>query len=153
MISEGTDIPRLQVCCHLSKVKTELYFRQVLGRILRINKATNPEAWLYTFAAPKLVEFANRIAEEIPYVPVIFRESETVSFSVSVEQGESKIIRASSPSQDSDTVRFSTPHITAQKHPFIATANNQNLSWSASPSFEILGGFREKVVSTFNSPF
>ena len=31
MISEGTDIPRLQVCCHLSSVKTELYFRQVLG--------------------------------------------------------------------------------------------------------------------------
>jgi superfamily II DNA or RNA helicase len=29
MISEGTDIPRLQVCCHLTRVKTELYFRQV----------------------------------------------------------------------------------------------------------------------------
>lgn len=27
MISEGTDIPRLQVCCHLTRVKTELYFR------------------------------------------------------------------------------------------------------------------------------
>ncbi|MEZ9820899.1 DEAD/DEAH box helicase, partial [Shewanella sp. 10N.286.45.A1] len=63
MISEGTDIPRLQVCCHLSRVKTELYFRQVLGRILRVNKAINQEAWLYTFAAPKLVGFANRIAE------------------------------------------------------------------------------------------
>lgn len=37
MVSEGTDIPRLQVCCHLSRVKTELYFRQVLGRILRIS--------------------------------------------------------------------------------------------------------------------
>ncbi len=37
MISEGTDIPRLQVCCHISSVKTELYFRQVLGRILRVN--------------------------------------------------------------------------------------------------------------------
>ncbi|MFA0703886.1 DEAD/DEAH box helicase, partial [Vibrio sp. 10N.222.48.A8] len=36
MISEGTDIPRLQVCCHMSSVKTELYFRQVLGRILRV---------------------------------------------------------------------------------------------------------------------
>jgi superfamily II DNA or RNA helicase len=35
MISEGTDIPRLRVCCHLTRVKTELYFRQVLGRILR----------------------------------------------------------------------------------------------------------------------
>ncbi len=28
MISEGTDIPRLQVCCNLTDVTTELYFRQ-----------------------------------------------------------------------------------------------------------------------------
>lgn len=27
MVSEGTNIPRLQVCCHLSRVKTELHFR------------------------------------------------------------------------------------------------------------------------------
>ncbi|MCC4834771.1 DEAD/DEAH box helicase family protein [Shewanella sp. 10N.7] len=151
MISEGTDIPRLQVCCHLSRVKTELYFRQVLGRILRVNNAINQEAWLYTFAVPKLVEFANRIAEEIPDVPVIFREPESVS--ISVEQSESERLKASFPSQDGHTVRLSTPHITAPNHPLIAASNNQNLSWSASPSFEILGGFREKVVSTFNSPF
>ncbi|MDC2890362.1 DEAD/DEAH box helicase [Psychrosphaera algicola] len=44
MISEGTDIPRLQVCCHMSSVKTELYFRQVLGRILRVNNSPNQEA-------------------------------------------------------------------------------------------------------------
>ena len=30
MISEGTNVPRLRVCCHLTRVKTELYFRQVL---------------------------------------------------------------------------------------------------------------------------
>ncbi|MBF4291738.1 DEAD/DEAH box helicase, partial [Vibrio anguillarum] len=65
MISEGTDIPRLQVCCHLSKVKTELYFRQVLGRILRVNQGTNQDAWLYTFAEPNLVKYAHQIAEEI----------------------------------------------------------------------------------------
>jgi superfamily II DNA or RNA helicase len=35
MVSEGTNIPRLQVCCYLSRIKTELYFRQVLGRIVR----------------------------------------------------------------------------------------------------------------------
>lgn len=35
MISEGTNIPRLRVCCYLTRVKTELHFRQVLGRILR----------------------------------------------------------------------------------------------------------------------
>lgn len=66
MISEGTDIPRLQVCCHLSAVKTELYFRQVLGRILRVNKASNQEAWMYTFAEEKLIGFAERIEQDIP---------------------------------------------------------------------------------------
>lgn len=66
MISEGTDIPRLQVCCHLSRVKTELYFRQVLGRILRRLKKLDRKAWLYTFAEPQLMEFAKRLTEEVP---------------------------------------------------------------------------------------
>ncbi|WP_201296462.1 DEAD/DEAH box helicase, partial [Escherichia coli] len=63
MISEGTDIPRLQVCCHLSSVKTELYFRQVLGRILRVNQSENQEAWLFTMATNELTLFSNRLAE------------------------------------------------------------------------------------------
>lgn len=66
MISEGTDIPRLQVCCHMSSVKTELYFRQVLGRILRVNGAINQQAWLFTFAEQNLIEFAERIEQDIP---------------------------------------------------------------------------------------
>lgn len=66
MISEGTDIPRLQVCCHMSAVKTELYFRQILGRILRVNDAENQDAWLYTFAEENLVGFAERIEQDIP---------------------------------------------------------------------------------------
>ncbi|MBW8190948.1 DEAD/DEAH box helicase family protein [Neiella marina] len=66
MISEGTDIPRLQVCCHVSTVRTELYFRQVLGRILRVNQAPNQEAWLFTFAERRLVEYAQRVQDDIP---------------------------------------------------------------------------------------
>jgi len=66
MISEGTDIPRLQVCCHLSSVKTELYFRQVLGRILRVNKNENQEAWLFTMATDELTLFSKRLAEDLP---------------------------------------------------------------------------------------
>ncbi|MGD8173882.1 DEAD/DEAH box helicase [Vibrio sp. TRT 21S02] len=66
MISEGTDIPRLQVCCHMSSVKTELYFRQVLGRILRVNEETNQQAWLFTFAEQSLIEFSERIEQDIP---------------------------------------------------------------------------------------
>ena len=64
MISEGTDIPRLQVCCNLTDVTTELYFRQILGRILRMTSCPNQEAWLYTFAAPKLIEFAEEAQAE-----------------------------------------------------------------------------------------
>lgn len=66
MISEGTNIPRLRVCCHLTRVKTELHFRQVLGRILRSNDELNSEAFLYMPAEPDLVEYATRVAQEIP---------------------------------------------------------------------------------------
>lgn len=66
MVSEGTDIPRLQVCCHLSNVKTELYFRQILGRILRTTTCVNQEAWFYTFAEPSLDRFAEEIENDIP---------------------------------------------------------------------------------------
>lgn len=66
MISEGTDIPRLQVCCHMSSVKTELYFRRVLGRILRVNDSMDQQAWLFTFAEQSLIEFAERVEQDIP---------------------------------------------------------------------------------------
>jgi len=75
MVSEGTDIPRLQVCCHLSRVKTELYFRQVLGRILRVGNSDNEEAWLFTLAEEKLSIFANRIDQELPDVCVLIRSN------------------------------------------------------------------------------
>jgi superfamily II DNA or RNA helicase len=73
MISEGTDIPRLQVCCHLSRIRTELHFRQVLGRILR-RQPTDPadtSAWLYVLAEPNLAEFARRIGEDLPGEKVV----------------------------------------------------------------------------------
>jgi len=66
MISEGTDIPRLQVCCHLSTVKTELYFRQVLGRILRVNQRKNQEAWLFTIATEELTLYSERLVKDLP---------------------------------------------------------------------------------------
>jgi superfamily II DNA or RNA helicase len=66
MISEGTNIPRLQVCCYLSNVKTVMYFRQVLGRILRITDSPNQEAYFFMPAEPKLVDYAYSVAQDIP---------------------------------------------------------------------------------------
>ncbi|UQN43517.1 DEAD/DEAH box helicase [Agarivorans sp. B2Z047] len=71
MISEGTDIPRLQVCCHLSRVKTELYFRQVLGRVLRRTQSKNQQAWLYAAATPSIKSFCLGLLEDIPYALLI----------------------------------------------------------------------------------
>lgn len=66
MVSEGTDIQRLQVCCYLSRIRTELYFRQVLGRVLRRMGREDGIAWFYALAESKIKEFATRIAEDLP---------------------------------------------------------------------------------------
>lgn len=68
MISEGTDIPRLQVCCYLSRIRTELHFRQVLGRILRrqADERSNLGGWLYVLAETNLTEFSYRIGDDLP---------------------------------------------------------------------------------------
>lgn len=66
MISEGTDIPRLQVCCYLSRIRTELHYRQVLGRVLRRMGESDDQAWLFMLAEPTLRRFAERIADDLP---------------------------------------------------------------------------------------
>lgn len=66
MVSEGTNIPRLQVCCHLSRIKTELHFRQVLGRILRSTQPNLEKAYMFILADEKLVSFAQRVAKDLP---------------------------------------------------------------------------------------
>ena len=153
MISEGTDIPRLQVCCHLSRVKTELYFRQVLGRILRTNDSLNQQAWLYTFAEPKLVEFASRIAEEIPDIPVIFSEPIEIKLKQEFPEPYDMTVKTM-PLTNSNILNIGRLSIDTQTPSYsIELSSRHILGTPTSLSFELLGGFREKVVSTFNSPF
>jgi len=66
MISEGTDIQRLCVCAYLSRIRTELHYRQVLGRILRKMGDSDDKAWLYVIAEPLLRKYSQRIAEDLP---------------------------------------------------------------------------------------
>ncbi|WP_444994513.1 DEAD/DEAH box helicase [Aliikangiella sp. IMCC44359] len=101
MVSEGTDIPRLQVCCHLSKIKTELYFRQVLGRVLRVNGSADQHAWLYTFSEPSLVNYAYRIEEDLPETSVITKEKLSRDSSIN-----NKNLNANGISFDSSTKAF-----------------------------------------------
>ncbi|RNF52627.1 DEAD/DEAH box helicase [Marinomonas hwangdonensis] len=66
MISEGTDIPRLQVCCNLTDVTTELYFRQILGRVLRMTNSQTIIGYMFILAEPNLLDYAERLNETIP---------------------------------------------------------------------------------------
>jgi superfamily II DNA or RNA helicase len=67
MVSEGVDVPRLRVGIYATNVITELYFRQVVGRFVRVTPGipvAEQSAWLYIPADSELVEYARRIAEE-----------------------------------------------------------------------------------------
>ncbi|MGF1728481.1 DEAD/DEAH box helicase [Photobacterium kasasachensis] len=144
MISEGTDIPRLQVCCHMSAVKTELYFRQVLGRILRINDSPNQEAWLFTFAEESLVGFAERIEQDIP---------ETCMFI------NSKMDEEFGPLQLETTIKLSGSSIGS-----FSNQSMGSIEWGESGTNSVdhisdtffaldelrLGRFRQRVISVFS---
>lgn len=62
----GYGYPRLQVCCYLSRIRTELHYRQVLGRVLRRMGESDDQAWLFMLAEPTLRRFAERIADDLP---------------------------------------------------------------------------------------
>ncbi|HHC7380109.1 diguanylate cyclase [Vibrio parahaemolyticus] len=140
MISEGTDIPRLQVCCHMSAVKTELYFRQVLGRILRVNGAINQQAWLYTFAEQSLMEFAQRVEQDIPESCMFAK----ITSSIEIET-EAQCIRLN------ENVLLEDRSETSSKLMWSSTIHSDNnMSGSIREFGELrLGAFKQRVISAF----
>lgn len=144
MVSEGTNIPRLRVCCHLTRVKTELHFRQVLGRVLRMGD-TPGESYLYLSAEPNLVEYANRVAEEIP-------ESATIRRETMPNSGDEKplAIKLQEPSQSEEiteiifenmSVRDSQPN-TDNPQPIHISM----LAQSYDTTINVFGRFRQELL-------
>lgn len=70
MVSEGVDIPRLRVGVYGTNVLTEMYFRQVVGRFVRMQDGVpKPQrAWLYLPKDPVLVHYARQIKAERDHV-------------------------------------------------------------------------------------
>jgi superfamily II DNA or RNA helicase len=60
-VSEGTDIKRLQVLCYLTNVTSELFFRQVIGRVSRVRDMEDYEGYVYLPADPRLIAAARNI--------------------------------------------------------------------------------------------
>ncbi|WP_146492485.1 DEAD/DEAH box helicase [Vibrio sp. T20] len=142
MISEGTDIPRLQVCCHMSSVKTELYFRQVLGRILRVNNAINQQAWLFTFAEQSLIEFAERIEQDIPKSCLYVNMGEPIETEFSERRNDLSAKLSLEP-KNSDRTAVSWGNNTDSSNSLYQTLDNFD---------ELrLGAFKQRVISAFSS--
>ena len=70
MVSEGVDIPRLRVGVYGTNVLTEMYFRQVVGRFVRMQDGMpKPQrAWLYLPKDPILAHYARQIKAERDHV-------------------------------------------------------------------------------------
>lgn|GEM_PF-879484 len=70
MVSEGVDIPRLRVGVYGTNVLTEMYFRQVVGRFVRMQPHVPipQRAWLYLPKDPVLVRYARQIKAERDHV-------------------------------------------------------------------------------------
>lgn len=65
MVSEGVDIPRLAVGVYASKIRTPLFFRQVVGRFVRIRPGEEFNARLLIPAVPALMTHAREIEQEL----------------------------------------------------------------------------------------
>ena len=64
-ISEGVDISRLRVMAILSYPSTELLFRQLVGRVVRVeNKNHNENSTVFIAKVPQLVDWAKQIMDE-----------------------------------------------------------------------------------------
>jgi superfamily II DNA or RNA helicase len=74
MVSEGVDIPRLQVGVYATTVRTKMYFRQFIGRLVRTRyhphrseKSVAAIAYCYLPADPTLKQLAYDIESEIKH--------------------------------------------------------------------------------------
>jgi superfamily II DNA or RNA helicase len=65
MVSEGVDIPRLRVGVYATAARTELFFRQVVGRFIRRTPGRGEQmSWLFLPSDPTLKRLAATVEEE-----------------------------------------------------------------------------------------
>jgi len=68
MVSEGVDIPRLRVLIYLPNARTELAFRQAVGRVVRTTSSDDDtRAYVVIPTLEAFEQYARRVEEEIPH--------------------------------------------------------------------------------------
>jgi hypothetical protein len=112
MVSEGVDVPRLRVGVYATTARTELFFRQVVGRFIR--RTPDPAdqmSHLFLPSDPRLKELAVKIEEERNHALVLEPAGDEAP--VERERGETgeEAFRAlwSSARRDEDVLQTTQP--------------------------------------------
>jgi superfamily II DNA or RNA helicase len=86
MVSEGVDVPRLRVGVYATTARTELFFRQVVGRFVRRTAAPRDQmSHLFLPSDPRLKVLAGQIEEERDHA---LAPATSDGLSEAVERGE-----------------------------------------------------------------
>ena len=145
MVSEGTNIPRLQVCIHLTNIVTELHFRQILGRILRVTNSPTQIGYLFMVAHPDLIEFANRVSEDVPQESSIVRFDKLNStFKKEVKENTKPIM---SPHKNDESLQLNMGRDVKNKENSLSPLVKSPLSESYEMMLGIVGKFRDEVIA------
>jgi superfamily II DNA or RNA helicase len=110
MVSEGVDIPRLRVGVYATSARTELFFRQVVGRFTRRTPAPREQmAHLFLPSDPVLKRLAGQIEEERNHALAAKPEGEAAERGERGERGDGFHALWSSARRDDDVLQTTAP--------------------------------------------
>jgi hypothetical protein len=110
MVSEGVDIPRLRVGVYATTARTELFFRQVVGRFVRRTPVPRAQmSHVYLPSDPVLKRLATQIEEERDHALVAQSEGEAIERGERGEPGDGFHALWSSARADDDVLQTTQP--------------------------------------------
>ncbi len=114
MVSEGVDVPRLRVGVYATTARTELFFRQVVGRFVRrtpgVGGGGSQMSHLFLASDPRLKQLAGQIEEERNHALVQQAEGEAVAEQRErAEAQEQWRVLSSSARRDDDVLQTTQP--------------------------------------------
>src|SRR5215204_1890011 len=110
MVSEGVDVPRLRVGVYATSARTELFFRQVVGRFIRRTPAPRHQmSHLFLPSDPSLKRLASQIEEERNHALVAKAEGEEIERGERGDPGDPFHALSSSARRDDDVLQTTAP--------------------------------------------
>ncbi|EHK62039.1 helicase domain-containing protein [Halomonas sp. GFAJ-1] len=154
MVTEGVNLPRLRVCCYLSHVRTEQFFRQVLGRIIRRQNDRDTTCYLYALNEPSLRRFARRLADDLPddlaYVTPVGNTDRPAEEHPRMTAAEREDAASATTVDDTDTHQEGSKEGAANADisvTFHATAHSNNANASIESDVAFSQAFYERLVA------